>query len=318
MAKTLLQYADWLSERDMRWPAAPPVIPVQATPSVKPLAQIRAVTWNLYGTLLRITDGDLLFQHPQAIRMEIALDKTIQEFNMWNSMTRRPGKPFEYLLPKYINSIKDAGLRSGNQKGDFPEVDAARIWYGLLELLSRKEYQYDASFYGDPVEYAQKVAYFFHSALQGIEAAPSAHLTLTAIANAGISQALFANGQCFSIVQLVRSLRQQGTILDINDIFQSSLNTLSYEWGIRKPSVSLYGQMLFQLKNQGISAHEVLHVGTRIADDLAIAKSCGIRTALYAGDKTSLQASHSDLMNAETRPDRLITDLAQLRDILQV
>ena len=107
MAKSLLEYAEWLTERNLRWPAAPAIESAKATPYVKPLTGIRAVTWNVYGTLLRITDGELLFQHPQAIRMEIALDKTIQEFNMWNSMTRKPGKPWEYLQQLYLNAVDE-------------------------------------------------------------------------------------------------------------------------------------------------------------------------------------------------------------------
>ena len=118
MPKTLLEYADLLDERKLLWPAPPKVEIVNATPSMKPLEGIRAVTWSIYGTLLRITDGELLFQHPQAIRMEVAIEKTIHEFNMWNSMTRRPGKPADLLLPKYGNILEDARLRSGHNLED--------------------------------------------------------------------------------------------------------------------------------------------------------------------------------------------------------
>ena len=124
MPKTLLEYANWLSERDLLWPSVPKAEPIGATPSTKPLENIRAVTWSLYGTLLRITDGELLFRHPHTIRMEVAIEKTIHEFNMWNSMTRRPGKPSETLLPKYLNAIENEALLSGNRKGDIPEVDS--------------------------------------------------------------------------------------------------------------------------------------------------------------------------------------------------
>jgi len=70
-------------------------------------------------------------------------------------------------------------------------------------------------------------------------------------------------------------------------------------------------------KEIGIEPNQILHVGTRINDDLAVAKSYGFRTVLYAGDRTSLQATGADLKNPETKPDRLITELLQLRNILQ-
>ena len=317
MPKTLLEYADILDERKLLWPAPPKVEVVNATPSMKPLEGIRAVTWSIYGTLLRITDGELLFQHPQAIRMEVAIEKTIHEFNMWNSMTRRPGKPADLLLPKYGNILEDARLRSSNRKGDVPEIDSGTIWRTLLGLLDKKEYRYDESLYGGMNELAQKVAYFFHSSLQGTEAAPGALTTMTMLSEAGYRQAALADGQCFTLVQLTRALRAQGSLPYLEALLPENLNTLSYEWGVRKPSVSLYAQAILRFKEIGLEPNQILHVGTRIRDDLAVAKSYGFRTVLYAGDKTSLQATGADVKNPETKPDRLITELAQLRNILQ-
>lgn len=318
MPKTLLEYADSLDERDLRWPAPPRLEPVNAAPSMRPLEGIRGITWSLYGTLLRITDGELVFRHPQAIRMEVAIEKTIHEFNMWNSMTRRLGKPADLLLPKYVNALEEARLTASNRKGDFVEMNSAGIWRKMIELLDKKEYQYDQSVYGDLNEFAQKVAYFFHSSLQGIEAARGALSTLIAIADGGLRQAALADAQCFTLVQLTRVLRSQGSVPDLEAILPTSLNTLSYEWGIKKPSTSLYAQAVLRFKEIGIEPNQVLHIGTRIHDDLAVAKSCGFRTVLYAGDITSLQATLADLKNSEIRPDRLITEIPQLRNILQV
>ncbi|HMF12953.1 MAG TPA: HAD family hydrolase, partial [Gemmataceae bacterium] len=76
MAKSLQEYADWLDERHLLWPAAPAPVPPKATPYHKPVADIRAVTWSVYGTLLTISDGRLLHLHPDPLCMEVALDKT--------------------------------------------------------------------------------------------------------------------------------------------------------------------------------------------------------------------------------------------------
>ena len=80
MGKSLEEYADWLDEReDVKFPRPPRVDPPKAAPYVKPLRGIRVVLWDVYGALLRIADGELLVRHPQELRMEIALDKTIKE-----------------------------------------------------------------------------------------------------------------------------------------------------------------------------------------------------------------------------------------------
>ena len=317
MAKTLFEYAEWLDGRKLRWPAAPKLESANATPYLKPIAGIRAVTWNVYGTLLRISDGDLLFQHPQAIRMEVALDKTIQEFNMWNSMTRKPGKPWEYLLLKYQHVLDELKMASSGRKGDVTEVNSAHVWRKLLGMLDKKDYEYDQSFYGDLNELSEKVAYFFHSALQGIEASEDALQGLRTLQSGGLKQALLADAQPFTIIQLIRSLEQQGTMPD-QGLFAPALSTYSCVEGVRKPSKTLYLRAVDRFVKLGIQPDQILHVSSRVREDLAIAKSLGMRTALYAAEKLGLQAAPEDLKDPSTKPDRLVTSVSQVREIVGV
>src|SRR5262249_56523177 len=86
-------------------PAPREVHPVRAKPHVVPIPGIRAVLWNVYGTLLAIPGGELLFEHPNKFIMEVALDKTVQEFKMWGSMSRKPGQPSEYLGQMYTKVL---------------------------------------------------------------------------------------------------------------------------------------------------------------------------------------------------------------------
>lgn len=318
MGLSLREYAAWLTERKLLWPAAPSTEPAKATPYVGPLAGIKAVTWNVYGTLLTISDGQLLLQHPQAIRMQVAMEKTIHEFNMWSSMTRRPGQPWEYFLPKYNDAVDEAKLAGVSRKGDFPEVNAAHVWEKLLELLSRKEYQYDASRYGDWDEFAEKVAFFFQLCLQGCQAAPSSLQVLTDVAQAGFQQGLLADAQPYTLAQLLHGLDRQGRLPPLADIFAPGCLVLTYEQGVRKPSPSLYSHCRGQFAELNVEPEEVLYVSSRLADDLAIAKQQGFRTALFAGDKLSLKATGAECKDPALKPDRLLTDLNQIRDILGI
>ncbi|MEI8380137.1 MAG: HAD family hydrolase [Planctomycetota bacterium] len=318
MAKSLLEYAEWLAERNLRWPAPPALETAKATPYIKPLTGIRAVTWNVYGTLLRIADGDLLFQHPQAIRMEIALDKTIQEFNMWNSMTRKPGKPWEYMQQKYLKVLEDLKMASSGRKGDVTEVNSAEVWKKLLSMLDKKDYEYDTSLYGDIDEFSEKVAYFFHSSLQGVEASEGALDALLSLQSGGLRQAVVTDGQPFTLAQLHRALLAQGRLPSPDAIFSPSLNTFSYIEGVRKPSKTLFLRAVDRFVKLGIEPEQVLHVSSRVKDDLAVAKSLGMRTALYAAEKLGLQVSGEELKDPATKPDRLITKLSQVRDILGI
>jgi FMN phosphatase YigB (HAD superfamily) len=316
MPQTLQEYADWLDNRNLIWPKLPAPVQPKATPSLKPLRGIRAVTWSLYGTLLRIADGRLLQHHPQQFRMQVALEKTIEEFNMWHSMSRKPGAPWEYMLTQYTGVLEKQQMRGTKRKGDFPEVDSSDVWRTLIERLVKNEYTWDESMYGDLDDLSLKVAYFFHMRLQGVEVAEHAVSALSAIDSANVAQALLADAQPFSLVQMLRAFRQNGTLPPLTALFGADVMTLSFRLGVRKPSKSLYLHVLRHFQQQGISPQEVLHVGNRLGDDLAEAKRHGMRTALYAGDADSVQAAKDDIKNPETRPDRLMTELNQIGQIL--
>ena len=57
MALTLEQYANYLDTRALPWPAPPVADPPRAKLHLKPMAEIRAVLWNVYGTVLAIPGG---------------------------------------------------------------------------------------------------------------------------------------------------------------------------------------------------------------------------------------------------------------------
>jgi FMN phosphatase YigB (HAD superfamily) len=314
--KTLLEYADWLDERKLLWPVAPKRQPVPAKASVEPLVGIRGMAFNIYGTLLRISDGELFLKHPQAVRMEIALEKTIKEFGMWNSMTRQPGAPWQGLMVRYDRALDEQRLATTHALGEIPEIDAVLLWMKLIRLLEQKEYTYDVPEYGTLEQFSEKVAFFFQSSLQGLEAEEGALPTLRGLFQAGIRVGLVADAQRFSQVQMLRAFRQQGTLRSLDELFDPALATLSYREGIRKPSRSLYQRALERFRRLGIAASQVLMIGTRIGDDLAIAKEAGMRTALFAADRTSLAATREELSDPQVRPDRLLTSLAQLREIV--
>ncbi len=318
MPQTLDEYAQWLAERNLRWPAAPKVVAVGAMPFIKPLPGIRAVLWDVYGTLLRITDGELLFVHPQTIFMEVALDKTIQEFNMWQSMSRKPGAPWEYMLQLYTRAYDDLRLMGTGRKGDLPEVDAARLWRKVIDKLDKNNYEYNTSQLGDLDELSEKVAYFFQCALQGVEAAPNAAQTVELLRECGFRQGLLTNGQGFTPTQVLRGFQAQGTLARPSDLFDSDLKTLSALDGVRKPSRTIYTSAAQRLRGIGLTPEQTLLISSRLREDLVVAKSMGFRTALYAREKLGLSATAADLKDPETKPHRLLTDLAQVRDLLSL
>lgn len=313
MALTLPQYAEYLDTRDLPWPAPPTVETPKAKPHVVRLPQVRCVLWSVYGTLLAIKGGELWFEHPQEFVMNVALDKTLQEFKMWGSMSRKPGQPAAYLGQIYSQVLLEQRSVPGGVERH-PEVGSDRLWEAIIKKLLQKDYRWDTGFYGALNELGQKVAYFFHASLQGTACYPGAAQAIAALANKGLTQGILADGQCFSLVQLQRGLAAQGEAPDA-DWLHPKLRSWSFEVRGKKPSERLFRHALTALEEEGIAPEQVLHVGSRILQDLVPAKRMGMRTALFAGDKASLQATPEQLKEPAGRPDVLITNLEQLTEV---
>src|SRR5688572_20993522 len=113
MPLSLEQYADtYLPGRGLPWPSAPKVEHPKAKPSLTHLS-VKAVLWNVYGTLLAVPGGELQFEHPTDFVMDAALDKTLQEFKMWGSMIRKPGAPSALLKEMYTRALSTLRMTGG-------------------------------------------------------------------------------------------------------------------------------------------------------------------------------------------------------------
>lgn len=318
MPATITEYAKSLDDRDLMWPRVPPAQSVRATPSIRPIDGVRIVLWDVYGTLLRTSGGGFcLIPDPQA-PLEIALEKTIHEFNMWNSMYRKPGPPWQSMIHQYSEYHKRLSMAAAKRNGDFIDPDLVDIWEGIISRLFDKEYSYDEDFYGDVRQFSEKVAYFFHSSLQGVEARAGAVQAMHDLHAIEVRQGLLADGQIFTFTQLLRALSLQGTLPPLASMFHPDAVLFSYELGIRKPSRSLFELTTERLKQAGFQPEEVLHVSCRLETDLVPAKAAGMKTALLAAEKTGLQAPTALLKDSATRPDRLLTDLNQVATLFGI
>ncbi|HTI49840.1 MAG TPA: HAD family hydrolase [Planctomycetaceae bacterium] len=317
MAQALLEYADWLDERELLWPTPPDPVPVKATPYLEGLPDVRAVTWGAYGTLLLVSDGRLQPVVPNRLRMEVALERTIEEFNMWHSMSRKPGAPWEYMLHQLQNLVDHRKMAGTGHRGEAPEVDLAKVWQKLIERLQQKGYEWDRKRYGALDDFSAKVAFFFQSCLQGVRAAPHALEALLHVREAGCRQGIIGDGQVFTLVQLLRGLRGDKPVPPLTKLFSAGCVSLSYQFGVRQPAETLFRACLANLARHQIASREVLHVASRLKEELVPAKRLGMKTALYAGDNRSLEATAAEINDPHLRPDRILTDLKQIRQIVR-
>jgi len=314
MPLSLDQYATYLDGRGLPWPAPPEPHPPKVRPHVEPIEGVRAVLWTVYGTLLAIPDGELKFEVDNDFLMNVALDKTIHEFKMWGSMSRKPGQPAEYMREIYRKALDEQRLAPALDRP--AELLSEKVWEGIIKKLFHKDYQFDAGFYGALNEYAKKVAYFFHASLQGTGAYPNSAGAVKELAERGITQGLLADGQCFTPTQLARGLTKQDEAIRLNELMPPANRVFSFQHRARKPSDLVLQAAVEAMGAHGIDPHEILHVGSSLPRDIGPAKKWGMRTALFAGDKGSLVATAEQLKDSQHRPDALLTDLGQVVELV--
>jgi hypothetical protein len=68
----------------------------------------------------------------------------------------------------------------------------------------------------------------------------------------------------------------------------------------------------------GLQAGEILYVSHRLSDDLAAAKAFGVRTALLCADANCCQVNPAEVRDPDMKPDRLLTGLPQIGQILGI
>jgi FMN phosphatase YigB (HAD superfamily) len=253
--------------------------------------------------------------HPEKFLMEMAFEKTIQEFKMWQSMSRKPGKPSEYMAKLYAQDLDQ--VRIARSSGDrHPEVRSDELWQLIVRRLMKNEFQYDAPFYGSVEQLCEKISFFFHASLQGTGAEPHAYEAMSELKARGLTLGLIADAQCFTTVQLARALSKQGKLATLSELFDPDVAALSYEVGARKPSERLFRKLVAQLAPRDIAPNQVLHIGANLPNDVIPARRLGFHTALFAGDKASVVANNDQLNDSTTRPDVLITDLRQISQLI--
>jgi FMN phosphatase YigB (HAD superfamily) len=313
MALTLEQYAELLDQRDEPRPAGPEPLPFhKAKPHLPVLPDVHCVVWSGYGALMLLAGDEPHLLNPDPVMQAIALDKTIQEFHMWASMTRKPTEPHKHMasmlqqvLDKQMSlTAKDAELRFD------------RVWRGILDRLFQKEYHYERATYGDEKEFAQKICYYYLLRSQGVSIYADELKTLREIHRRGVKQGVHADGQCNAAVQLLRCLKCQGKIDSLDELFEPSLRLWSYETGVKKHSDQSFALLVKALRRHGLETLSVLYVGNDPERDVAPAKRRGFRTALFLGDRRSTNVTPETLKSARTRPDALITAISQVPRVL--
>ena len=262
--------------------------PSALQPVLPPLSGVKAVVFDIYGTLFSSSCGDL--QSPPGRKAENMLLSILRDYEI----TPPAGPtPLTTRLHDLIKREHEEAQAKGNP---FPEIEIRDLWGKILDL--------------PPGPTIESIALSYECGVNPVWPMPGAGDLLSTLRHEGLALGLISNAQFYSPMLFPALLG-----LELPELgFTSDLCIYSYQHGIAKPDPGLYEILRMRLKQHGVEPGETLYLGNDALKDIDPAARLGFHTALFAGDSRSLRLCPD--RNGLRPPDAILTHLNQVAGLL--
>lgn len=269
-------------------------IPTGLKPEGAPRHPVKAVLFDVYGTLLISASGDL-----GGIRDAGPVDESVDEHDTSAdllSLKKAHGISYspEKLLKAYLKAVEADHARNKKRGIDFPEIRIDKIWAKVLGTSDMAA--------------ARRFALEFELIINPVHPMPGLKETLKTISHAGIRMGIISNAQFYTPLMFGYFCGKTPEKIG----FDPDLCIYSYRCGHAKPSPVLFGAAADRLLQCGIDRKNVLFVGNDMRNDIAPAKASGFQAALFAGDRRSLRLRRDDPHLSSLIPELVVTELPQI------
>jgi len=271
------------------------------TSRLDPLPDVRAVLFDVYGTLFLSASGD------------IGVSRKSDHAAFFSEALAAAGivLPDEYVakMPsRFHEEIEASHTRLRAEGISHPEVDIILIWKSLIEQAIDR----DAQQHGLTDDSVYRLAVEYECRQNPVWPMPGIQETLSALVTAGLRMGIVSNAQFYTPFLFPALL--DANIAELG--FDAELCAWSWMQGEAKPSIRLMKPVLEGLAREGISPRDVVVVGNDMLNDIQMAAAAGCRTVLFAGDSKSLRWRERHKDCEAVTPDAVITSLPELLSCL--
>lgn len=285
--------------RDYSRPMLP--LPAKVPSRLMPLENIRAVVFDVYGTLFLSSVGDI------SLASEENRESAMLELFANESLVL--SDEAHHLSNRFYAAVK---ARQEVRKQDgvaYPEVEIRAVWRDLLEALHS-----EGQLKGMPDErQLERIALRFECLVNPVWPAPEAERILWKLNREGKLLGIISNAQFYTPLLFERFFSQR-----LEELGMAAHRCVwSYELLEAKPSVALYERSAQAFKkHHEIAPEQVLYIGNDMLKDIYPASRVGFKTALYAGDRRSLRLREDAPECQGLEPDIVLTHWTELLDCL--
>jgi putative hydrolase of the HAD superfamily len=275
-------------------------IPTDLPARLRRLPDIRAVLFDVYGTLFISASGDISSTDGQVCSR--ALGRALEAVGV-----RVEGKTAEGAADVLVRTITAAHERLKARGVEYPEVDVRTVALEVLNYLRARGA-------GGPEPdraFCEALAVEYECRSNPTWPMPGLTGTLRSLSERQLYLGIISNAQFFTPLLFPSHLEESLEMLG----FDRDLCVWSYRLLEAKPSPRLFHRPIEVLKRRGVEPDQVLYVGNDRLNDIWPSAGAGMRTALFAGDSRSYRPRDGDERIGGVREDILLTDLRQLVDV---
>ncbi len=278
--------------------------PTAAEPHLIKLHDIKVIAYDFYGTLfisgvgdIGVDDGNLdttlFLDILNGADIEIkSKEAAAKGFDTYNKVVKH-----------FIEKLKLDGI-------EYPEPDIREVWSEVLQHMKTEglvDFSHDPSLF-------ERISVEFESRINPVWPMPGVKQTLQHFKELRFPQGIISNSQFYTPIVL-----EALTGSSLSDLgFDAGLLHWSFEEKMKKPGLTFYKNYLKKLNTfrPGLKAKNVLYIGNDMLKDVWPADTVGMKTALFAGDSRSLKWRADDPRCKNLKPDLVITELSQLKDVI--
>jgi putative hydrolase of the HAD superfamily len=269
---------------------------------------VKALIFDIYGTLLISASGDIDKETFQARNLEQAL-----KHSGFKVAGKKKEETLDLILVEFTEAVRKQHLRAKEIKMvSWPEIDAVETWQSVIEISIAK-----GLISGENHTNIRSLAYLFELFSNPVFPMPGMQDTIRHFDENGFTLGIVSNAQAYT--PLFMNFFLYGRLENGREIppFRDDLTIYSYELKRAKPDVTLFynlSQVLYDRYN--IEPSEAVYIGNDMLNDIFTANKAGFKTILFAGDKRSLRWREGHELVEGISPDLIITNLEQLKDII--
>lgn len=273
--------------------------PTGVSPLLSRQEGIRAVLFDIYGTLIISGSGD--------VGTTGEVGRAAAAKDAFAAMGLELPSSADDVVAAFLRVIEEHQKIAKERNIIHPEVDIIEVWRNVcpgdpMDGNSRDDTPRDPA----------RLAVEFEARANPVWQMPGLEPCLAALRDREQVLGIISNAQFFTL-ELFPALIGK-TIDDLG--FDPHLRYYSYEHRHAKPSEHMYRLAAESLTSRGIEPAEVLYIGNDMRNDMLPAAAVGFRTVLFAGDARSLRLREEDPACAAFQPNAIVTHLSQIVDLI--